>query len=67
MGRKEDSYTAILGLRPFFFHCSKVLLFIPMMKHRYQRYGKQSYSADNSIYDTYLLPTSEIKIQQIPS
>lgn len=38
-----------------------------MMKHRYQRYGKQSYSADNSIYDTYLLPASEIKIQQIPS
>lgn len=47
------------------FHGSKGLLFIPVMKKRYQRYGKQFYSVDRSTYDTNLIPASKAEIRQI--
>lgn len=43
----------------FVFYRSKGLLFILMMKQRYQRYGMQSYPADNGTYDTYLFPPQQ--------
>lgn len=47
------------------FHGSKGLLFIPIMKKRYQRYGKQFCSADRSTYDTNRIPASKAEIRQI--